>query len=271
MTMFATHPITSQRALLIDITRCIGCRGCVTACKAEHGLPAESDADTELSATALTAMVDHNDERHVRKLCMHCLDPSCASVCPVSAFKRTPEGPVTYDAKKCLGCRYCMVACPFGVPRYEWRSVVPSVRKCDLCVGRAAQGKPPACVEICPAEATITGTRDELLAEAHRRIAADPQDYYPQVYGEHEVGGTSVLFLSPVPFEQLAFRTGLGDQPMPDLTWNALEKIPGVVTMGGAALMAVYWITHRREEVARVGANDASHAHNDKEDGHATH
>ena len=247
---------THSRALLIDIKRCIGCRGCVSACKEAHGLPA-GDADTELSATALTAMVDKSEALHVRRLCMHCLTPSCASVCPVGALKKTAAGPVTYNAGACLGCRYCMVACPFNVPRYEWHAVVPSVRKCDLCVERAALGKLPACVEICPAEATVTGTREELLAEAHRRIAEDPDGYVPRVYGETEVGGTSVLFLSPVAFEELGF-TSVGREPLPNLTWNVLEKIPGVVTIGGATLLAIWWITHRREEVALAAARGSS-------------
>jgi formate dehydrogenase iron-sulfur subunit len=243
----------AARGLLIDIVRCIGCRGCVAACKEIHSFPG-SDEETELSATAYTAMVDLGEDRHVRKLCMHCLEPSCVSVCPVGALTKTTSGPVTYDPSKCLGCRYCMVACPFNVPRYEWTRVVPAVRKCDMCVGRVAEGKLPACVEVCPAEATVAGTRDELLALAHRRIAENPEAYVPRVYGEDEVGGTSVLFLSPVPFEELGFAADLGTKPLPDLTWNALEKIPEVVTVGGAMLMAIWWITHRREEVALAEA-----------------
>ena len=238
-----------SRALLIDITRCIGCRGCVAACKELHSFPG-SEQETELSATAYTAMVDFDEDRHVRKLCMHCVTPTCVSVCPVGALQKTPAGPVTYEASRCLGCRYCMTASPFGVPRYEWSRVVPAIRKCDMCVGRAAKGQPPACVEVCPAEASVAGTREELLAEAHRRIAENPGTYVDRVYGEHEVGGTSVLFLSPVPFEQLGFKSGLGTEPLPELTWNVLEKIPGVVTMGGAMLLAIWWITKRREEVA---------------------
>jgi formate dehydrogenase iron-sulfur subunit len=257
-----------QRALLVDIKRCIGCRACVAACKEIHGFPGE-DGDTELSATAYTAMVDKDDETHVRKLCMHCLSPSCVSVCPVAALRKTPAGAVVYDGERCLGCRYCMVACPFNVPRYEWTAAVPSVRKCDMCLARIEKGGLPACVEICPAEATTAGTRDELLAEAHRRIREDPAGYFPHVYGESEAGGTSVLFLSPVSFESLGFRQGLGDAPLPSLTWSALEKIPGVVTIGGAALLAVYWITHRREEVALAAARAAAPPAPDggKEDG----
>jgi formate dehydrogenase iron-sulfur subunit len=156
----------------------------VASCKEIHGFPGDDQA-TELSATAYTAMADFGD-LHVRRLCMHCLDPSCASVCPVGALRRSEAGPVTYDASVCLGCRYCMVACPFGVPRYEWTSAVPAVRKCDMCVERAAKGQLPACVEACPAEAAMAGDRDTLLAEAHRRIRENPGAYHPQVYGETE-------------------------------------------------------------------------------------
>jgi formate dehydrogenase iron-sulfur subunit len=248
---------TEPRALLVDITRCIGCRACVSACQEAHGFPAD-DAVTALGVKAYTAMVDHPGDRYVRKLCMHCVDPSCASVCPVGALRKTEAGPVTYDVRVCLGCRYCMVACPFDVPRYEYSAALPSVRKCDMCAGRAAEGKPPACAEACPAEATVSGTRAALLAEARRRIAENPGQYVGRIYGEHEAGGTSVLFLSPVPFEQLGFKAGLPSEPFPDITWGVLEKVPGVVTIGGAALLGVWWITHRRQEVA-AAALEASH------------
>jgi formate dehydrogenase iron-sulfur subunit len=244
-----THTATpSTRALLVDVKRCIGCRACVSACKAAHGLPAGSDADTELSAGALTALADVSDELHVRKLCMHCLDPSCASVCPVGALRRTPSGPVTYDAKKCLGCRYCMVACPFGVPRYEWNAVVPAVRKCDLCPERAAAGQPTACSEACPAEATVTGTREELLAEARRRLAEDPQGYHQKIYGEHEVGGTSVLFLVPPGVAAPGFSASLSGEPLPTLTFKVLEKVPLVAIGGTVGLAAFAWVVRRRNE-----------------------
>jgi len=252
MTIAATTRVETNaqaRGLLIDITRCIGCRACAAACKESHGFPGDG-TETQLDATTYTVVLDKGDDRYVRQLCMHCADPSCASACPVGALRKTSLGPVTYDASRCLGCRYCMVACPFGVPKYEWTSAVPAVRKCDMCVERLAAGQVTACAEACPAEATVAGTRAELLEEAHRRIREDPGKYHPVVYGEHEVGGTSVLFLSPVPFEELGFRAGLPSEPMPSLTWAALEKVPGVVTIGGASLFAIWWITHRREEVA---------------------
>jgi formate dehydrogenase iron-sulfur subunit len=246
----ATRP--QGRGLLIDIARCIGCRACALACKESHSF--EGDGfETELDARTYTVVLDKGDDRYVRRMCMHCQDPSCASACPVGAFQKTSLGPVSYEAAKCLGCRYCMVACPFGVPKYEWRSVAPKVRKCDFCAERLQEGRLPACAEACPVEATVAGTREELLEEAHRRIAENPGQYHPVVYGEHEVGGTSVLFLSPVPFEELGFKV-LGREPLPNLTWAALEKVPGVVTIGGAGLFAIWWITHRREEVARAEA-----------------
>ncbi|MGE5232582.1 MAG: 4Fe-4S dicluster domain-containing protein [Acidobacteriota bacterium] len=246
---------TRPMALLIDITRCVGCKECVRACLEEHGLPGDYEKITGLSSKSHTALTARG-ELYVRELCRHCLEPSCASVCPVGAFEKTAAGPVVYDANRCMGCRYCMQACPFNVPKYQWDKAAPAVTKCDFCAPRLAAGKPTACAEACPAEATVFGAREDLLAEAHRRIAAEPKKYYPQVYGEKEVGGTSVLFLSPVPFEELGFRTDLKMTP-PHLTAEALAKIPHVVSVGGALLFGIWWITNRREEVARVESEEA--------------
>jgi len=245
---------TKPKALLIDITRCIGCKACVGACMEAHGLTGDPDKVVGLSARSLTAVTKHGD-LNVRELCRHCLTPSCASVCPVKAFTKTAAGPVVYDASRCLGCRYCMQACPFNVPKYTWDRHVPSVVKCNFCAARQAKGLPTACAEVCPAEATVFGNRDEMIAEAHRRIAEKPGTYYDHVYGEHEAGGTSMLFLSPVPFEELGFRVDLQQQgPLPELTQAALGKIPGIASVGGSLLFGIWWITNRREEVARAEA-----------------
>lgn len=237
-------------ALLVDLTRCIGCRECVAACLVAHGMDTDPDQVTRLSADALTNL-EERDGLYVRQMCRHCLSPSCASVCPVEAFRKTPRGPVVYDPSRCMGCRYCLQSCPYGVPTYEWNSPTPRVVKCDFCADRQAQGLPSACAEACPAEATIFGPRDEMLAEAHRRIDEDPDAYFPHVYGESEGGGTSMLFLSPVAFESLGF-PDLIDKPLPELTAAALERIPGIVAIGGALLTGIWWITQRREEVARA-------------------
>ena len=126
-----------QKAMLIDIKRCIGCGSCETACKQLHGF--NTDPEPTLSDTAFTVIESRND-KFVRKVCMHCNDPACASVCPVGAIKKTALGPVVYDADKCIGCRYCMLACPYQVPRYQWSKLAPFVKKCDLCSERV-QGR----------------------------------------------------------------------------------------------------------------------------------
>jgi formate dehydrogenase iron-sulfur subunit len=238
-----------QNAMLIDITMCVGCGSCQAACKAENGLPQEPE--TALSATAYTALAEY-DGTFVRRLCQHCLDPTCVSVCPVGAFTKTAAGPVLYDADKCIGCRYCIQACPFDVPRYEWKSTQPRVRKCRFCAPRQAKGLPPACAEVCPTGATKYGERDALLREAYARIAAEPGKYVGRVYGAEDAGGTSILYLSAVPFEQLGFATRLGKRPLPELTESALSRIPSVVGIGGVMLYGIWWITNRRNEVQRL-------------------
>jgi len=244
------------RALLFDMVECAGCRNCVKACKEIHGFPGDPEEATTLSATCYTTMVIE-DDYPIRNMCRHCVSPSCASVCPVGALRKTDEGPVVYDASRCIGCRYCMMACPFNIPRYEWNKPVPAVRKCDMCIDRQREGKLPACAEACPHKATIFGTRKELLAEAWRRINKSPRDYYPHVYGEHELGGTSVLFLAPHEVATLGYKASLGDKPLPELTWQVLSKLPGIGVVSAAALMGIWWITRRRDEVAMAEARAA--------------
>ena len=236
--------------MLIDTTLCVGCGSCEEACDAANQLPARRDE--RLSESAFLVVTDHGNEVYSRHQCFHCIDPTCASVCPVGALYKTKEGPVGYDADKCMGCRYCMAACPFRIPTYEWYSPTPRVRKCIMCIDRVTAGKPTACSEACPTGATLFGQRDELLAEAHKRIAAEPKKYIPAVFGEREAGGTSVLYISSVPFEKLALPTNLPQTPMPHYTWEALSHIPAIVTAAVPLLWGVWWITNRRDEVAEA-------------------
>jgi formate dehydrogenase iron-sulfur subunit len=242
-----------SKAILYDSTMCIGCKACEGACAERWHLPYDDKvaAEPRLSAHKLTAIQTFG-EHYSRRLCMHCAEPTCASVCPVGALHKTSLGPVIYDAEKCMGCRYCMTACPFQVPAYEWNRRLPKVRKCDMCYDRQRAGQPTACAEACPTGATTCGDRDALVAEAHRRLAEKPGNYYQRIYGLQVVGGTSVLYLSAVPFEQIGLRTNLPQQPLPTLTWRALEAVPDVVSVGSVLLGGIWWITNRRDEVARA-------------------
>ncbi len=247
-----------SKALLYDATLCIGCKQCEQAC-AEKNKLAYSDAiaaEDKQSAHKFTVVLTKGD-KFMRRLCMNCAEPACASVCPVGALKKTSAGPVTYDENKCMGCRYCMVACPFGVPKYEWDKVLPRVQKCTMCADRVAAGRQTACAEACPTGATKFGDRDALIGEAQQRIKDNPNNYVDHVYGLNEVGGTSVLLLSSVPFEEFGYRADLTRDPLPILTYRVLSRIPDFVPLGGMLLGGIWWITHRREEVAAAEAKES--------------
>ena len=246
--------------ILFDANQCVGCGACMEACRAENGLPESDQTDgLKLSETDF-CVIEEVDDVYLRRMCMHCLEPSCASACPVGALHKTPEGPVVYDFDKCIGCRYCMVACPFSIPRYEWSSITPRVRKCQLCPERLKAGRPTACSEACPAEATVSGERSQLLAEAWKRISADPDSYTPRVYGASEAGGTSVLIIGP-PEVMDAFDPRIPNESLPKKTWAVLSQIPTAVGTAGGGLLAVNWIIRRRmtlaAERARRNGNDA--------------
>ncbi|HEY7096121.1 MAG TPA: 4Fe-4S dicluster domain-containing protein [Terriglobales bacterium] len=240
-----------SKALLYDATMCIGCKQCEQACADENNLRYDDTvaAEPRQSEHKYTVVLTKK-EKFMRRLCMNCEDPACASVCPVGALRKTAAGPVTYEADRCMGCRYCMVACPFGVPKYEWSEVLPKVKKCTMCSQRVAKGKPTACAEICPTGATKFGDRDELIDEAQKRIRENPGTYINHIYGLNEVGGTSVLLLSGVSFEEFGYSTALSKDPLPILTYRVLSRIPDFVPLGGMVLGGIWWITHRREEVA---------------------
>jgi formate dehydrogenase iron-sulfur subunit len=237
------------KAILYDSTLCVGCRQCEDACSTRWKLPYNDKiaAEEKTSAHKLTTIRTFG-ERFSRKLCMHCIDPACVSVCPVAALQKTAAGPVVYDESRCMGCRYCMVACPFQVPAYEWQARLPKVAKCDMCSDR---GKDPTrCSEACPTGSTITGERDAMIAEAKKRLAEKPGEYYQRIYGLEEAGGTSVLVIAAVPFEQIGYST-VAKAALPQFTWSALQHVPDVAVMGSVLMGGIYWLSHRKEDVAR--------------------
>jgi len=234
-------------AVLVDTTKCAGCRMCEFACAEANGLPeppTEVDLDEErnTSETQLSVINRYetdNGKVSVKRQCMHCLRPACASACLTSAMKKTPEGPVVWREDKCMGCRFCMISCPFDVPKFEYDSANPRVLKCGMCWERLEEGELPACVKACPMKALTFGPRSEMIEEARRRFYDAPDRYVHHIYGEHEAGGTSMLYLASVPFEQLGFRTDLGTTPYPDLTRGFLYSVPFILTVAPPFLLAL--------------------------------
>lgn len=253
---------TSSKAMIQDNTRCIGCRACMVACKSWNDRPADTtdffagpgyqnprdlDANnyTLITFNEITAGARPNWV-FGRQLCMHCDHPACASACPTTALKKTALGPVAFDASRCIGCRACMQACPFLIPKYDYENRAPLIHKCTFCGDRLEVGLKPACATVCPTGAISFGDRDDMVTEAKRRIATSPGTYIPKIYGLDEVGGTSVLHLSSVPFEQIGYVTGLPKSPMPDLTHRWLRVTPHVFGLLYGLFAALTWMVHWR-------------------------
>ena len=226
--------------LLYDTTKCVGCQACVVACRSAngdekegpHALAVNLDADTRNIISAAREDESGGFASYVKRQCMHCLEPACASACMFGGLKKDEHGRVWWNGDLCVGCRYCQIACPFNIPRFEWDSVNPRIVKCELCRHRE---EGPACAEVCPVGAVITGTRAELLQEARRRLAEHPDRYVPRIYGETEAGGTQCLYLSHVPFEELGLPE-LGVRPLPDYT----EQVHGLIWKGALIPTALY-------------------------------
>ncbi|MFC2171419.1 4Fe-4S dicluster domain-containing protein [Acidobacteriota bacterium] len=240
--------------ILVDVTKCRGCEKCVTACVLTNGLNPEAAASDRaitkdgLSANRLCTVLPADNGRFVRKSCMHCLEPSCVSACLVGGLRKTEQGAVIYDPDKCIGCRYCMLACPFHIPRYEWGKTAPLVKKCNMCLERVKKEQLPACVEACPYGVMEFGERQGLIEKAHALIDNHPETYLPHVWGEKEWGGTSVLFMSDVDLASV----GWPWQPMesiPALTEPLIKKTPVIGLTVGFGLWALSAIINRRNKV----------------------
>jgi len=235
-----------QHSILIDVGRCIGCHACTTACKVKNDTP-EGVFWTRVSTYEQGTFPDARPYSAPLSRCMHCEYPACASACPVGALSKSEEGAITYDPNRCVGCRYCMVACPFHTPKLDWDSVISSIQKCQLCADRLAADLEPACTSVCPTAALSFGERASLLSEARARIQESGGQYVNHVYGENEVGGTSLLYISPVAFENLGFST-LGDEPVTELSEKvAVIGTPAIAGVAAVVLAGLYWVTKRRE------------------------
>jgi Fe-S-cluster-containing dehydrogenase component len=246
----------NELGMIYDATRCVGCKACMTACKRVNrdfgGLsyeraPADPDglwdAPTDLSGSTRTLIKLYKETEkrwsYVKYSCMHCQDPSCVSVCPVSAMtKDKVTGIVDYDKNKCIGCRYCQIACAFNIPRFQWELKAPQIVKCDLCRNTNLHGKGiPACAEVCPVGAITFGKRGDLLKDAGGRIGTNPGRYVNHIYGENEVGGTNHLYLSGLPFRDLGLPT-LPDKAPAEFS----ENIQHTIYKGFIAPAALYGI-----------------------------
>lgn len=269
--LFKGYP--DSMGVLHDTTLCVGCRSCEDACNKVNNLPQPEkpfkdtkvlDEKRRTNADAFTVVNKYDNDKEPKNpvfrksQCNHCLEPACASACFVNAFKKTKEGAVVYDASVCVGCRYCMVACPFNIPAYEYDKVLdPKVVKCTMCYPRLQEGKLPGCVEVCPREALTFGKRDDLLKVARERIRKYPEKYVNHIYGEKEMGGTSWLYLTGVAPEQIGMREDLGITPAPNLTSGALAVVPMVAGLWPVFLTGAYAISKRKEKIAAEEQADA--------------
>jgi formate dehydrogenase iron-sulfur subunit len=254
-------------SVLVDTTRCIGCRSCEVACVEANDLPAiENTSPTVFDQTrdmttdqwtVVNRFETDKGEVFVKKQCMHCNQAACSTACLTQAMYKTHSGPVIWREDKCMGCRFCMVSCPFVVPKFEYYSANPKIQKCILCSERLKEDKLPACVEACPVDALQFGVRREMVRVAQNRIVSNPNRYLDHIYGKNEVGGTGWLYISSVPFDQLGFRTDLGYESVPHLTQEFLYAVPVVFLLWPALLNGIRHIKDSDDEVVVQNGEDS--------------
>ena len=278
MSRLSRADLTNAKGVLVDLTRCIGCASCVVACKmhnntqwidhcvdmwgADCSAPATGE-NARLADENWTVIQEHRLARpdggevwrYVKKQCLHCKDPACVSSCFATAFKQTELGAVTYHPNLCVGCRYCMLACPFSVPKFQWEKPMPMLTKCTMCNDRITTGDAPACVSVCPTDVMTFGNYDDILAEAKKRLADDSR-YVQHVYGEEEAGGTLWLYISDKPFEELGFRMNVPRHSIPSNTSGFMKSTPIVGIIWFVVLSCLYLFTKRRADVKKKAAEE---------------
>ncbi len=248
-----------RMARLIDITRCTACRGCQVSCKRWNELPGEIGDFTgsyqshpDLSPNRWTMIKFYEEKKptglewHFRKTtCMHCGDPGCVKACPNGALVKTESGAVKRIEEKCIGCGYCVKACPFGIPKID--TIAKKMKKCTFCYDRIENGLTPACVKTCVPGAISYGTREEMITLADTRLAQARKRYpQAQIYGKDELGGLGVIYILPdspanygLPVDpKLPFSLGL---------WKDVVQPYGKVVLGASlAGTALAFIISRR-------------------------
>ncbi|MFC1951714.1 4Fe-4S dicluster domain-containing protein [Chloroflexota bacterium] len=269
---------SDRYGMLTDLTRCIGCRRCEEACNKANEMPPPEISFEDKSvfeekrrpdAKNYTVVNRYADPKtgepiYLKVQCNHCAEPACVSACLVGALKKNPEGPVLYNENVCIGCRYCMTACPFYIPAFEYFDASsPAIQKCFLCYDtRISKGEVPACATECPVEAITFGKRSELIKLARARINREPGRYVDHIYGEHEVGGTDWLYISGVPFKELDFPCDLGTTPFPEFTREFLSAVPLVLVIWPALLGGFYLFSKRRDEITEAEAKNQENEDN---------
>jgi Fe-S-cluster-containing dehydrogenase component len=258
--------------ILHDTTRCIGCRRCEEACNRVNGLPVPDQPFDDLTVlnvarrtradrfTVVNQFTTSGSARptYAKTQCNHCLEPACASACFVKALRKVQTGAVIYNASLCVGCRYCMIACPFNIPTYEYSEpLTPRIVKCTMCHPLIEKGEIPGCVAACPKEALSFGSRDRMIKLARQRIAKYPDTYIDHIYGENEMGGTSWLYISDIPFSQIGMREDLGNQTASSYTAGPLAAVPVVVALWPVLLTGIYAISKRKDKIADEQRIDA--------------
>ncbi|RJP94621.1 MAG: 4Fe-4S dicluster domain-containing protein [Desulfobacteraceae bacterium] len=258
--------------VLHDISRCIGCRKCEAACNQVNELSKPETPFDDLTVLSKTRRPhadtytvvnqfkpnDKSSPVFVKTQCNHCMEPACVSACFVKALIKSETGAVVYDASLCVGCRYCMVACPFNIPAYEYdKPLTPEITKCNLCQPRIQKGLRPGCVDACPQEALTFGNRNELIKIARQRIEKHPDRYVNHIYGENEMGGCNWLYISNAPFTDIDMREDLGITPAPAMTSGALAAVPVVVSLWVVFINGLRAISRRKEQIANEDKNQA--------------
>ena len=255
-----------MKGVLVDLTKCIGCSSCTVACKmyndnkwVDEKAPTSGEnaklADENWTVIKKCNVKDHSGKevwRFAKHQCLHCKDPACVTACLSKAFQKTEEGPVVYYPGNCIGCRYCMIGCPFDIPKFEWDSPLPVMSKCMMCYGRVTKGESPACVSVCPTNVMKYGDHDELLAEAKDIVAKENSKYIKHIYGEKEAGGTSWIYISDTPFDKLGFKPHVPQKPLPEVVKPFMHSSPILGGIWFLILSGLYIFTKRRQNVKEV-------------------